>query len=395
MAKEVPPLFAMMAEALPERVERALEEARPAVEKVEQVKKALRKAAQRMDEASILPSVEGLVLKPPPPPEEAFRLLMEEALSHPKGYLIHPGIPDLPTAWRETDPLLEWEGIPTLIYGWNAYARTGDRWKKRLLEEVEKAASRTLSTLDDLARTKSPRRKWELWGYVVGWIQRLDHLFRTYEATLTAMSALELGSAEELAERVISEARSRLRALIAEGERLLHEVWEGLYPRFQEALENLLGPEGAVRILKEAPPDPAFPRLPAVHERQKETVRRLEEWAHKALHHLRQPPQTPFEYTEAFGDLDKLKALIFDVYLAFTWLDQEEPKGKLLSAIRSIEGIRLGALASVAYDIGFAKKGIDEWPSLGLEGVKKVFGYLDDLRELRIPVLQEYCAGSR
>jgi len=392
MANEVPPLFAMMAEALPERVERALEEALPAVEKVERAKEALRKAAQSVGEASALPSVEGLALKPPPPPREAFRLLMEEALSRPKGYLIHPGIPDLPTAWGEEDPLLEWEGVPRLLYSWNAYARTGDRWRERLLEGIKRVAGNILSAASNLAGARGASRRRELLDYVAGQARRLDHLLRAYEATLAAMSALELGSAEELAERVVSEARSRLRALIAEGERFLHEAWENLYPRFQEALENLLGPGGAVRALKEAPPDPAFPRLPAVHEERKERVKRLEGWAHKALRHLQRPPQTPLEYAAAFDDLEKLKPLIFDVSLAFTWPDQEEPKEKLLSAVRSFEGIRLGALASAAYGISFAKEGIDEWTGLGLEGVKKVFGYLHDLRELRIPVPQEYCA---
>lgn len=387
-------------ERMPERVRRALEEARPALEKARKAWETLQKTAQVLDMPNIAFPESMFTLKPPPPPKEAFRRIMEEALSHPKGYFILPGVKDLASTARGADKVPSPEYVPPHVYNWNAYVRAGDGWKEHLLKTIGQASDAIASAAKKMTRVKDRGRALNLISMLHYQARRLNDALRNYEETMNAMSALELGSPEELAQRVVSEAHSELQSQVAEGEKAVQEAWENLYPRFQKALEHAFGPRhveaggpigGAIRALGEALESPEVRRRPNLRRELAESLYELEKRAREALYWLQHPPKNIMSYADAFRALKNMDLEAGSgVFHSLGGEALEEVRG-ITSAL---EGIRLGDLESAALTLAQAKDGLNEWPRQGLDGVKRLFVYLHNLRTRGVPELLEH-AGRR
>jgi len=387
-------------ERMPERVRRALEEARPALEKARKAWETLRKTAQVLDMPNIAFPESMFTLKPPPPPKEAFRRIMEEALSHPKGYFILPSVKDLASTARGANLAPSPEHVPPHVYNWNVYTRLGDEWRGHLLGGIDRASDFITRTAKKMARAKDRGRALHLMDVLHMWVRRLDDTLRDYEETMNAMSALELGSPEELAQRVVSEAHSELQSQVAEGEKAVQEAWENLSPRFQKALEHAFGPRyveaggpigGAIRALGEALESPEVRRRPNLRRELAESLYELEKRAREALYWLQHPPKNLMSYADAFRALERMgREARSGVFHSLGGEALEEVRG-ITSAL---EGIRLGDLESAALTLAQAKDGLNEWPRQGLDGVKRLFVYLHNLRTRDVPELLEH-AGRR
>jgi len=386
------------------------EEAREALEEAQKTWKLLEELRQKGKTRITYPA-EDFTISPPPSPEEAFRKIADLALSHHRGYRVHPDLADLETThYYERQSISGENDTPPLFVAWGRLARAkarssnswwdhyvvGEDWVRSVLGEIKDRAQRAQESLKRLARVKTWESKWREEHSLHYLLSQLGSWLRIYEDAQTARAALQLGDPYELAERIFSEARSRVARRADEVEKLAWAGWEKLSPSLERALEALLGGRyvqaggpigGAIRALGELLEDPEIKRRPTLYQPYRERLEELERKAHQALHFLRHPPRNLDELARAYSaawELEKIAhGRIFPppYETNYTWTVyprlEKEVKGIMAEAEAALDR-PWGAVLDAIVDVRSVRK---KWPFQDLQDAPSLFLLMRRLNE--------------
>lgn len=398
------------------------EEAREALEEAQKAWKLLQELHKK--KTSLTYPAEGFTISPPPSPEEAFRKIADLALSHHQGYRVHPDLADLEVVHRYERQSISGENdTPPLFVAWGRLVRAktgssddwwdryvvGEEWVQSVLNAAKERAKDVQEGLKRLMRVRtweSERSAERTLHYL---ISQLESWLRIYEDAQTARAALQLGDPYELAERIFSEARSRVARRADEVEKLAWAGWEKLSPSLERALEALMGGRyvqaggpigGAIRALGELLEDPEIKRRPTLYQPYRERLEKLEEKAHQALHFLRHPPRDLDELARAYSaawELEKIAhGRIFPppYETNYTWTVyprlEKEVKGIMAEPEAALDR-PWGAVLDALVDARSVRK---KWPFQDLQDAPSLFLLMRRLNE-KAPRVRELLESPR